>query len=448
MTMHQVFACGVAVVALKGAAAAKPVFSWDTIPLYWYSTNPAGAFNSTTASYAARFPIIVPNGNHMINVSPSHMHEEDKLDAAARQLKALNGSSSIYFYLNTMMDWEQYSLHSWIAKNHPDWWVTNERNDTVCLDGQPLFNLTLPEVRAHWVGVAAKAMKTGLYDGVFADRANALPKGDQRQPGPGQAAANGIWTLVQNSSGSNGPSVYSCISPPDGRPPYQYSAQAYDEWAVGHAALYRDLQHAVGRDNVVVANNNNSDAANGRQFERWCNNDYDKRTIIQDVADLEQVTQHEGKVALVHGGEPCNASNFALSLAAFLIGAGEFSYFGCTDGWTVNDGWLNRPAEYDYLLGAPEGPAVAVQRSGGAADVGTGETAVSAAGRAHPAVPPGYDVQYRRTFGVRGQTTPLTVVTLALKTSATNAGAGCIYWGSGQVTGDPLGCGKTPPLAA
>ena len=211
----------------------------------------------------------------------------------ARQLKALNGSSSIYFYLNTMMDWEQYSLHSWIAKNHPDWWVTNERNDTVCLDGQPLFNLTLPEVRAHWVGVAAKAMKTGLYDGVFADRANALPKGDQRQPGPGQAAANGIWTLVQNSSGSNGPSVYSCISPPDGRPPYQYSAQAYDEWAVGHAALYRDLQHAVGRDNVVVANNNNSDAANGRQFERWCNNDYDKRTIIQDVADLEQAGRNK-----------------------------------------------------------------------------------------------------------------------------------------------------------
>ena len=27
--------------------------------------------------------------------------------------------------------------------------------------------------------------------GVFADRVNALPKGDQKQPGPGQSAANG-----------------------------------------------------------------------------------------------------------------------------------------------------------------------------------------------------------------------------------------------------------------
>lgn len=118
-----------------------PLFNWNTVPLYWYSTDPTAAFTQATAAYAATFPVVIPNGNHMrmteygkscfflflfyfyfncfppafvpVHVltsatplpihRPNNSHEEVKLVAAAQQIKALNNSASVYFYLNTMM---------------------------------------------------------------------------------------------------------------------------------------------------------------------------------------------------------------------------------------------------------------------------------------------------------------------------------------------------------
>lgn len=42
-----------------------PLFNWNTVPLYWYSTDPTAAFTQATAAYAATFPVVIPNGNHM-----------------------------------------------------------------------------------------------------------------------------------------------------------------------------------------------------------------------------------------------------------------------------------------------------------------------------------------------------------------------------------------------
>eukprot|EP01052_Picozoa_sp_SAG31_P032982 SAG31_NODE_3673_length_3999_cov_2.498974_3_plen_161_part_00 len=45
-----------------------------------------------------------------------------------------------------------------------------------------------------------------------------------------------------------------------------------------------------------------------------------------------------------------------LGLAAFLIGQGDYSYFGTSNGWT--DGGWTWHEEYDRTYGAPLGPAV------------------------------------------------------------------------------------------
>ena len=113
-------------------------------------------------------------------------------------------------------------------------------------------------------------------------------------------------------------------------------------------------------------------------------------------------------VALVHGGEPCSAEALALSLSAFLIGSGKYTYFACTDGWDVNSGWSpqQRPKEYDRPLGAPLGPA---------------SRAVGARGA----------ISYSRHF------TTGTFVTLELAAGAVTAsrGHGCIFWSDGSITG-------------
>ena len=93
------------------ASSAAPRFSWDTVPLYWYSTDPFHALDNDTVAYAASFPVVVPNGNNRQYLAPSGTDEENKLVATARQLKAHDSTAAVFFYLNTMMDWHQFNLH-------------------------------------------------------------------------------------------------------------------------------------------------------------------------------------------------------------------------------------------------------------------------------------------------------------------------------------------------
>ena len=71
----------------------------------------------------------------------------------------------------------------------------------------------------------------------------------------------------------------------------------------------------------------------------------------------------KGIVVQAHAGsdkEPgiyCR-DNITDVLAAFLIGAGEYSYFGCAVGWYIEPDWIVWHPEYDRPLGAPDGEAV------------------------------------------------------------------------------------------
>jgi hypothetical protein len=288
---------------------ALPRFSWDTMPLYWYSTSPNSPFDTVQAKYAASFPVVVPNGNYMRFVAPVESNATEKLVTAAQQLKAINPNASVLFYLNTMMDWAQYDLHHWLQENHPEWWIVNQEGQTVCLDAQPLFNHSIPAMRTEWLKTLKPALATGLFDGVFADRANQLPKG-HKKPTKAQQGMNGIYDVVNGT----------CLPTED--PPYIYDGTAYDAWAVDHATLLKAAGDMMPEeDNYVVANNNATESVGGRQFEKWCNADFDKLSIADDIQALQQAGD-KGKVVLVHGGEPCNAAALSLSMSAFLIGAG------------------------------------------------------------------------------------------------------------------------------
>merc|ERR1719498_1476503 len=97
-----------AVVALEQSSKSVPAsdrapFSWQTVPLYWYSADPWNAFDDDTAAYAAAHPVVVPNGNHMRWVHPISDKQEDKLVQAAKQIKGKNSSTKLLFYLNSMM---------------------------------------------------------------------------------------------------------------------------------------------------------------------------------------------------------------------------------------------------------------------------------------------------------------------------------------------------------
>jgi hypothetical protein len=365
-----------------------PWFSWSTVPLYWYASDPKAKWNDTVLQYAASHAVVVPNGNHLRFVEPSQTNEEEKLFATARRLHRANSSTSILFYLNSMIDWEQYDLHATILTHHPEYWITNTGGDTVCLLGQPLFNQSIPQMRQLWLDTVQSALETDLFAGIFADRANQLPKGH------GACKNCGVYNTTTGT----------CVT--SGHAAFVYDRHAYTDWTVEHNAVLAKAQALAGDNLTIVVNNNASVGVRGRHFERWCRDDYDQSTIVDDISQLQSYARDE-QIALVHGGEPCDAAGLSLSLSAFLIGAGQWSYFGCTDAWYVDD-WMQRPIEYDLPLGVPLGLASRYIANGMAV--------------------------FERHFASG------TRVTLHVEVTATHGGHGCIFWSTGHVTGDSHYC--------
>jgi hypothetical protein len=123
---------------------------------------------------------------------------------------------------------------------------------------------------------------------------------------------NGIYDIINGT----------CL--PTKAPPYIYNSASYDAWAVDHAILLQAAKDLMPEETNYVIANNNASGVGGRQFEKWCNADFDKLSIADDITELQQAGA-EGTVALVHGGEPCNSAALSLSLSAFLVGAGIIS---------------------------------------------------------------------------------------------------------------------------
>jgi hypothetical protein len=259
-------------------------FSWGKVPLYWYSADPWDTFDDDTAAYAAEHPVVVPNGNHMRWMVPWANKQEDKLVQTAEQIKGKNTSAKVLFYLNTMMDWTQYSLHHDLTENHSDYWNVNISGCAtchVCMRGQPIFNLSIPEMRQKWLETMSNALSKShggqpLFHGVFGDRTNPLPKGAAIPQGTvGEKAMDGFWQgQVWWNDLNSAKEVQTAVEDQcknGGVAPFQYHWKKWDAWNQGHTQMVLDAQAiADSRAQVFVANNNASDVG-GRHWEQWCN---------------------------------------------------------------------------------------------------------------------------------------------------------------------------------
>ena len=103
------------------------------------------------------------------------------------------------------------------------------------------------------------------------------------------------------------------------------------------------------------------DAWNGKMYEHF---------TPRKPATSDYVPDGDQLAALMHDGatgkmidevhvDDCRVGNsmYNRSLAAYLVGASEYSYYSCTEGWGFHDGWDVWSPDFDRPLGAPLGPA-------------------------------------------------------------------------------------------
>jgi hypothetical protein len=227
-----------------------------------------------------------------------------------------------------VIDWPwNYNLHAGMVAN-PSWRLKHENGSDWRLAGQYVYNLSNPAMRRSWIATCIAGTEAGCT-GCFIDQSNEVEGGFGRGP----------------------------------------AAKAYSR---DHLATLVELNEQLQERGKYAINNHLGDGG-----------DHVRAMMIEDFAGSEkcirllQTIAGRGIIAEVHAGNQFHASsdparqNYSCAnggvndLAAFLIAAGNYSYYHCTDNgfstpaaWpTVRDEWLDQAPEYSYKLGAPLGPA-------------------------------------------------------------------------------------------
>eukprot|EP01051_Picozoa_sp_SAG22_P012871 SAG22_NODE_1379_length_4547_cov_8.497752_5_plen_596_part_00 len=187
-----------------------PGFSWETLPVHWFSANATSQLSPEAAArIAARHSLVIFNGqSHAYQAAPYGKHAEAKMVAGGELVRAAADRlgirrPSLLAYFNSVVGWTAYDFQSWMAQNQTRMLHDADGRLHFCRKdglGNTLFipDLSLPEVRAKWVEVVAQ---TGnAMDGVFVDRGD-LPgspgaKTDKIAPAKLEAWKDGHVELV------------------------------------------------------------------------------------------------------------------------------------------------------------------------------------------------------------------------------------------------------------
>jgi hypothetical protein len=163
---------------------------------------------------------------------------------------------------------------------------------------------------------------------------------------------------------------------------YDFGKGELEAWDDGHWQAIADTYAAAKRVSeaaIVVGNHavpthemrlTNGSTWNAKMFEHFIPVHGSPAAYVptgsQMSAYIEDGSYPGGLINEMHvdfcvsaiSGKREGNSMYARSLAAFLIGASNYSYYGCTNGWGFTDGWSRWSTDYDRPLGVPTGKAV------------------------------------------------------------------------------------------
>ena len=125
-------------------------------------------------------------------------------------------------------------------------------------------------------------------------------------------------------------------------------------FAAGHDKMLQQLQQELNDNNqsIMISNNYCPKGCIATMIEGFGGN----------TGNIEKLLNYSKQGILVEAhanNKNCSDNiSFTNSLAAFLIGAGEYSYFGCSRDWYIEPDWIIDHPQYHKPLGKPMGDAV------------------------------------------------------------------------------------------
>jgi len=298
----------------------RPRFSWDTLPVFFHSQS-TKKWSDAQAMAIARYPLATIEKGHNFN-----WNAEASIPEACRQIRAASGgNTTVLYYLNSIINWWHYKMHEKL-KTKPQWRLKFKTGEDLRMfdkkDGEWAFNLAKQGLRQTWNTNCLNAVDAGC-NGCWIDRANDMTQLSQKQR----------------------------LSP-------QQSAQL----SRSHMKLLNEIDAKVAsKGGLNVLNNQMSltrlPHMTGMMFEDWKGSEFCIKRL--------QAAVKRGLLVQARAGKQTNCANDGdvNAMAAFLIAAGSYSYYHCSQGWQSNadwpkvrDEWLDWLPAYDRKLGRPLGP--------------------------------------------------------------------------------------------
>eukprot|EP01083_Nonionella_stella_P291534 991956_1 len=304
-----------------------PQWSWDSLQsmTFFQGCNGTGteiAFNPTMLDVLSRYNVITIEKGQGQDSSVANWYAEDYMLAAAKQIKSVNPTAQIGYYLNSVLDWTQYRLHH-TYQNHPQWWLRNATGAVIRSNGDMHFNnhtdllnfdMSQDAVAALWKSSCLNMTDTPYFDSCTLDRVYQWSEG-----------------YKNNNTLSN-------------KTDATFNAYKYD-------AIVSMQYHlnTTGGGPLYINNGFHIMGVNGLTMEGW-------KPIEEDILMLCNRSDDEQLSLHVHGGyglaTNCSGQSFIDVLAAYLIGVQKYQYFQCNQIWIGGTG--NWHKEYEYDLGKPK----------------------------------------------------------------------------------------------
>ncbi len=358
-----------------------PDFSWDTVPVCIHlgiqgganitdydgnKVNVGGEFTTEQLYFLSRFPLVCIEKSHGITTGVDQSMEYYAL-ASADKIRALNPSSKVLFYWNSIIDYESFYEHTSPVygdeAEHTDWRLQTSTGDYVYENNHYYYNFVPTEFREWWVSIPLKWCGAGQMDGVFVDKL---------------------------------PYFYSSV---DSR---KATYTDYDQLVAGLDDMLTQLKAQMLPDKFIIGNALRgastvetfgmrfltNDLLHGAMLEHFgAISSYNKDTLAQDI-DLIAEAAAIGKSVVVKGwpefnwldyttdnpdysgnaiygmymtptdsyeAEALAKDQITFPLACFLMGAGKYSYFCYSWGYDLYEGGMVDYPQYDRKLGEPLG---------------------------------------------------------------------------------------------
>ena len=133
-------------IVLPVSRAALPVFSWDTLPVFFHSSNASGMYTKEAMRVIAKYPMVTIEKWQSYDVK--EIDDEDAMAIFMKSVKEINPKVATYFYMNSFKDRPEMTRMARQFMQNPDYQLKDDQGFLV-KNSQGFYAFDLPKVEVR-----------------------------------------------------------------------------------------------------------------------------------------------------------------------------------------------------------------------------------------------------------------------------------------------------------